>query len=463
MKKILSLLLLAPLLLGTLASCASNNTTFSNPHTYNNSGSDTSDTSAVPTPTPQTGGSDFMIDENCVVVYDADASDSVNIIAKLAEELTLSKASDTSSLTWDKEILIGDTTRSESTAVTIPAGYDYTIRTSGTKLVIKATSAITLDAACLYLTQKISADGKNFPSGFAYNGKVDFSEKRVMVANQGQNKIQIYDISDGALGTPVWEYDTPINLVAGLKARDTVKYGEIIIFCSGTEAMAIKYDTKELLFKAAAADNAHSVEITPDGKIFAVASSTGNAVKFYNTDTANPSTKQLSNPTTHSLTDAHAVLYDDVHDKFYMAGGNTLVCYKVELDGTTGVKLAQAPCHTTTLNDSYIHDLAPVAGDSNKLYITAHKAVYIFDKSTHTFTQVLNQQSVKGIGSYTDGSFVYTYPDGKDDGNGQSWASNTLYLRFNLPFYGSTQTVKLFIGNDNRVYKIRALYFTHTY
>ena len=47
-----------------------------------------------------------------------------------------------------------------------------------------------------------------------------------------------------------------------------------------------EYPSGKVLWAASsyAAENPHSIEISPDGRIIAVASSTGGEVRFYNTD-----------------------------------------------------------------------------------------------------------------------------------------------------------------------------------
>ena len=82
----------------------------------------------------------------------------------------------------------------------------------------------------------------------------------------------------------------------------------------------------------------------------------------------------------------------------------------------------------STVPTDHGHDLAPVYGDSNLLWITSGTRVYIYDKTTKGLTDVfpgsdiIIQRSVKGVGNFYDGSLVLTTPDGVF----KSWTTTTI-------------------------------------
>ncbi len=350
------------------------------------------------------------------------------------------------------EILFGDTNREES-KIELDDDTDYTVRIVGKKLVIKAKSVVLMDEACLYLSEKIKTDGLDFPSDFCYNGKTALDKKLIITGNYPQCSVDIYDVTTGLASEPVWTSKIFPQHSAGIKIRKTDKYGTVILHCSGRLAKVTSYDTKEALVSATAADNAHSVEITPNGNIFAVASSDGGEVRFYNTDNIVGGYSYVK------LEDAHGVLYDDKRDCFYMVGRNKMLVYKASVEGNNKVELTRCENGEYTIPSDYAHDLAAVSGDGSELWISTTNKVYIFNKDNGSFNVWLEQADVKGIGSFTDGTVCYIYPDGKYE----DWTSCSYFVTYKLKFIDKEHTQKLSFGNQNHFYKIRPFITDYTY
>ncbi len=358
------------------------------------------------------------------------------------------------------EILIGGTNREESNLDLSDVEGAYSVVVVGKKIVVCANSAYSLDAALGKLANELQKNAGFIPEDFTCNGTAEPGEKLVLVGDQKANQIAVYDISGGSLGAPLWTA-TPTNpAVAGLKYRKIGKYGEIIMYCGGDgKAQIIKYPSSEVVLTVKAAQNPHSVEISPDGNVFAVASSNGNTVRFFNTD-------DTSKFTDMTLADAHGVLYDEEAKCFLAVGRNVLTAYTAKIASDGKVDVSEIAEKKYTIPADHAHDLQPVAGDKNKIWISTAEKVYQFDKSTGEFSEnyknanKISRSSVKGISSFKDGSFCLIFPDKLY----QTWTSKTFYASNVFPFSGAEETMKLtFDGNENHLYKIRAFVSDYAY
>ncbi len=343
------------------------------------------------------------------------------------------------------EIIFGNTLCEESQ---FELESDYSIRVVGKKLVIKAASTVLLDEACSFLCDKIEKDGLTFPNDYCHNGQSTAKEKLVLAGNQSKGMLQVYDVSKGLAQEPVWNMSVKPKAIAGLKYRETEKFGKVVLFCVGSVAKIISFSDKKELIEFPAASNAHSVEITPNGKILAVASSTGNSVRFFNTD-------MISSYTSIEVEDAHGVLYDDKRDMFYIIGRSTLYTYKASINATGKVDLY--PVANYTIPSDWAHDITPIGED--EAWVSTGAATYIFNKNTGEFKKELEFKDIKGIGTFKDGTVCYIYPDGKME----TWTSRSIYVTYDLKFLCKGYTEKITIGEVNHFYKIRPFMSEYTY
>lgn len=145
----------------------------------------------------------------------------------------------------------------------------------------------------------------------------------------------------------------------------------------------------------------HSAELLPNGNLV-TASSTGNLLTLYNT------TSGFSNSASAALTTAHGVLWDPVNYILWAIGQSTITAY------TTGTRAAPAlaiiAARTATLPTTGGHDIAPYFGDNNKLWVTTSSGVYIYNKTTKTFTASPGSSfktKVKSIGNQPASALGY--------------------------------------------------------
>jgi hypothetical protein len=325
------------------------------------------------------------------------------------------------------EILIGATNRPESVEACEGLTADeYVVRVIGTKIVIAGGSDLMTARAVEAFLAMLNAE-----NGFVLDKNTDVKQKiergayLVALTNQGNSHLEVYDISDGKLdeSSLVWSYKMPYYNIAGTKFRHSEKYGDVALaVCGNSYGCMVSYPEGKLLWRTeAAASNPHSIELMPNG-VIAIASSSGGEVRFFTTD------KNLSRTAAASvaLEDAHGVLWDDEKQVLWAIGRTTLTAYRVALDGSKVTVTEQTDLRATIPSD-WSHDLAPVYGNKDALWVTTGTHVYQFDKSTKTFRtdyaghEVLDRKDIKGVGNFDDGSFAFIYPDGAF----KTWTSQT--------------------------------------
>jgi hypothetical protein len=353
------------------------------------------------------------------------------------------------------EILLGATNRPESAEAREGLGMnEYVIRVVGNKIVIAGGSDLMTYRAMKEFIAMLSPE-----NGFLLAKDTDIREEverggyLVALTNQGNSHLEVYDISEGKLdeSSLVWSYKMPYYNIAGTKLRRSETHGEVALAVCGTGyGCMISYPAGELLwYTDAAANNPHSIELMPSG-VIAIASSTGGEVRFFTTENK-VSRKPAASM---ALEDAHGVLWDDEKQVLWAIGRTVLTAYHVELGSDGKVTVSEDKSLRVTIPSDHAHDLAPVYGNSDELWITTGSHVYRFSKSSKTFSTdyaghgSLDRGAIKGVGNFPDGSIVYIYPDG----GFKSWTSRSAFLLRNADGTILGETLESETGH---FYKIR--------
>lgn len=262
--------------------------------------------------------------------------------------------------------------------------------------------------------------------------KVESQGYLVALTNQGESLLEVYDVSGGRLddSSRVWSYQTPYYNIAGTKLRHSETHGDVaLIVCGSSYGCMVSYpEGKMLWYTQSAANNPHSIELMPNG-VIAIASSTGAEVRFFTT-TENFSKAPAARA---ALADAHGVLWDEQNQVLWAVGRTVLTAYQVTLNTDGTVTVTEDTSRRATIPSDHAHDLAPVYGDTNALWITTGSHVYRFDKTTKAFStdyvghEYLDRANVKGVGNFEDGSLVFLYPDGQF----KSWTTKSIVLMRN--------------------------------
>lgn len=357
-----------------------------------------------------------------------------------------------------REILIGNTNRGESRISGLELGVsEYVIRSDGAKIVILGGSDKAVASACNAFLAFLRQDaGGRFTVGIpsdCFRGKDDSIKPYLILAtDQKLAQVAVYDVTNSSDissakavkifgGFAEWA-------IADTRLREYNGKTVLLAAYGGTCARMIDYETGEDIFSTnAAAQNPHAAEILPCG-VLAVASSTGAQVRFFNVKSGKAEMLAIDYP------DAHGLLYDPQNDVLWAVGTNLLKAYKVSLaDDGTPVAAEQAEL-AAKIPTGGAHDLQPVCGDTDRLWITTSSAVYQYSKSKKEFftdydgNQSVNKKNIKAIGNFDDGSILLITPDKAF----QSWtsASATLFIRNGKKFSKVTLN-----SNDGGFYKVR--------
>ncbi len=228
----------------------------------------------------------------------------------------------------------------------------------------------------------------------------------VGLCDQKKSRIIVCDLNeeDWTYGDPiVWEYKHwTCGSVAGLKLRHSEVWDkDVVLYCYNGGAAIVDYATKEVLFSTVrVGENPHSVELLPDNT-FIVASSTDNNVCVFSPETVaagdGEPCQELEYP------NAHGVLWDPKYEVVWMVGMNQLGGYVVR-SSQTAPKLVANPEMVYNTPDFGLHDLAPVYGDKDGLFVTCSAGILKFDKVKGTFSTGYPGGNVGKTATYAPGA-----------------------------------------------------------
>ena len=186
----------------------------------------------------------------------------------------------------------------------------------------------------------------------------------------------------------------------------------VLMTASGGAVALIRISDSKLMFYAKCGDfpNPHSAEILPDGNIVTAESRYGDICLFV-TDTV----KVLGEPIrVTSLGNAHNAVWDREHECLFMTGNdpdvtgpNRTAIFRFHYNGDrenpalTGMKKIY-----TFENESGGHDLFPVYGEDDMLWLSAASAVYridVSDPDAPVCEKAYNVSNIKSVSNGPDG------------------------------------------------------------
>lgn len=179
----------------------------------------------------------------------------------------------------------------------------------------------------------------------------------------------------------------------------------ILMTASGGAVALIRLADHKLMFYANCGQNPHSAELLPDGNIVTAESKSGEINTFVVDTVKVLGTKAA----TIKLGNAHNVVWDKKRECLYttatiQAGVTALFRLKYNGDRLSPKLTNQTRIYTFE-KESGGHDLFPVYGEEDKLWLTAASAVYKFDISTAepTCEKVYETADIKSICNGPDG------------------------------------------------------------
>ncbi|WJH36663.1 DUF6528 family protein [Paenibacillus sp. CC-CFT747] len=168
--------------------------------------------------------------------------------------------------------------------------------------------------------------------------------------------------------------------------------------------------------------NPHSVELLPNGNL-AVAASTGGWVRVY-ASSQGPDAETFAE---YAFPGAHGLVWHPGSRLLWAVGDHHLVSLSIEGSDSEPLirETAKVPLPTP-----YGHDLQPVCGDDDRLWVSTGSRVYQFVFSTGMFltdfpgSEAASRQDVKTVGSQPSGQIVQTVPQAA--GSLYVWTTDTV-------------------------------------
>lgn len=170
--------------------------------------------------------------------------------------------------------------------------------------------------------------------------------------------------------------------------------------------------------------NPHSIDLLPDGDV-AVVASNGGWLRVYTAANRRRPTSFAAI----SLKQAHGVYWDGHLNVLWAVGDRQLVAIRV---GGNAAQPRLTVLHRATLPSVDGHDLEPVAGRPDRLWITTGKHIYQYVKPTGRFvrnfpgSRYIDGREVKSIGQDPSTGQVLTATVQR--GNHCRWCTNTAIL-----------------------------------
>lgn len=407
-----------------------------------------------------------------VIIYPATASDMVfsaasklckdiqdccNIKLEFAKDTLKKESSDIC------EILIGNTNRAVSAELASGLGKDeYKLAVKENKLIIVGGSEYATKTAVEKFAQSITSsnitlNGEKLEISQSkvstLSGKVEYG-KLVITTDQKNSCVRVFDISssneDISASSAIWSFKYEKYNIADTRLREYNGKEVILAAYGSTQAKIVTFDDEKTVVwsTSMAASNPHACELLPCG-VVAVASSDGNEIRFFDIDGDGKTYESKD------LSDAHGLLYDPTLDILWAIGRTTLTAYEVNItQGVISVK--EKTEYRKTIPSDYAHDLQPVYGNTDQMWIATSSTVYVYSKSQGRFmtdfdgASKISSNRIKGISNFDDGSVITIKPDGAF----KSWTSKsfTLYLKKDGSFESH-----VFTSADCDFYKVRCL------
>lgn len=354
------------------------------------------------------------------------------------------------------EIIIGGANRPEAERAAEGLDkYEWRVTVDGCKIIAAGGSDFAVACACDALIAALGSvelrDGRLLidPAALELSGVAE-AKYFVGLTDQLNSSVRVCALSGGTIGLSdsIWSCKLEYYNIADTRLREYEGREVVMAAYGASSAKMISFDDKkEVLWSTdSTASNPHACELLPNG-IVAVAASTGGEIRFF--DAKGKGLDFVSA----KLEDSHGLLWDPENKVLWAIGRTVLTAYEAEIsDGKITVR-ERADLRATIPGD-WAHDLQPVYGNTDRMWVTTSAAVYIYSKSERKFltdfpgSDKVSLKSVKGIGNFDDGSIVLIRPDGAF----KSWTGADITFLQPTGDDFIPQTVK---SGDSGFYKVR--------
>ncbi len=240
-------------------------------------------------------------------------------------------------------------------------------------------------------------------------------ENAVVLAEQSRTAILVMEMNTKKV---VWEWEPLTGGIPSAKrnlfknpseCKPVLNNEYVLMTASGGAVALIRFADKKVMCYAECGINPHSAEILPDGNIVTAESKQGEinlfAVDMEKGTMVKKSTKKIGN--------AHNLVWDAKRQCIYTTGTinnagksvTALFSFKYNGDKENPALTNQKRIFTFE-NEKGGHDLFPVYGETDKLWLTAEHGVYQFDMSAAQLaaTTIYEVADVKAVGKDAQGN-----------------------------------------------------------
>ncbi|MFK7692467.1 DUF6528 family protein [Paenibacillus sp. HJGM_3] len=178
--------------------------------------------------------------------------------------------------------------------------------------------------------------------------------------------------------------------------------------------------------------NPHAIELLPNGNV-AIAASTGGWVRVY-TSSQGPASSTYAQ---YNQPGAHAALWDPDNEILWTAGSSGVAGLKI---GGTADQPTLTEYRRLDVKSLNAHDVQPVYGDNNRLWVASGGKLYQYVKSTNTLDLTYPEASqtsrvgIKAVGNQLSGQVIETVADIAKNPVGtctlNSWCTDTVDFFF---------------------------------
>ncbi|WP_207515066.1 DUF6528 family protein [Longitalea luteola] len=256
--------------------------------------------------------------------------------------------------------------------------------------------------------------------------------KEMIICDQKNARIVIVDVANGNNVTWEWKPTASYAMIrsgaqgwfSNLSEAKLVYSGKYILAtASGGGVAIINISTKKAIWYDYAGGNTHSAELLPNGNVV-TASSTGGYLLIFTVDSyINDESKQGGKVI---FEDVHNVVWDNATKLLWAAGKDKIKAFSYNNSCSSPALTLKK---TYTMPQGNAHDLFPVYGSTNELWLSNSNHVYRFNVSTGAFTLIKNSAgaNIAKVKSISSGPSGYaTIIDAANGQGGETWRTDVI-------------------------------------
>lgn len=242
-------------------------------------------------------------------------------------------------------------------------------------------------------------------------GQFILPSNSIVVAEQARRSVVIIDADTQK---EVWRWNPQTSTLPSEKytwfhnpseVKPVCNNRYILMTASGGAVALLRIADKKVMFYAYAGVNPHSAELLPDGNIVAV-SSTDAKLSTFVTDTIRGTGEAKH---TYQLPTAHNIVWDKKQKKLLTTENNALYAFDYNFDKANPQLINKQKVLDIPLSESCGHDLFPIYGEENKLWLTTNESVWVCNLANKTLEKKSSLYAIKSVSNGPLG-IIMLYP-----------------------------------------------------